>query len=31
MNVTEAINARHSIRAFLPKPVKREKLDAVPA
>jgi nitroreductase len=29
MNVTEAINWRHSIRAFLPKPVEREKLDAV--
>jgi nitroreductase len=29
MNVTEAINWRHSIRAFLPKPVEKEKLDAV--
>jgi nitroreductase len=29
MNVTEAINGRHSIRAFLPKPVEKEKLDAV--
>jgi nitroreductase len=29
MNVTEAINDRHSIRAFLPKPVEKEKLDAV--
>jgi nitroreductase len=29
MNVTEAITLRHSIRAFLPKPVEKEKLDAV--
>jgi nitroreductase len=29
MNVTEAINGRHSIRAFLSKPVEKEKLDAV--
>jgi nitroreductase len=29
MNVTEAINERHSIRAFLSKPVEREKLDAI--
>jgi nitroreductase len=29
MNVTEAINGRHSIRAFLSKPVEREKLDAI--
>jgi nitroreductase len=29
MNVIEAINERHSIRAFLPKPVEKEKLDAV--
>ncbi|MDR1580132.1 MAG: nitroreductase [Synergistaceae bacterium] len=29
MNVTEAITWRHSIRAFLTKPVEREKLDAV--
>jgi nitroreductase len=29
MNVTEAIKERHSIRAFLPKPVEKEKLDAV--
>jgi nitroreductase len=29
MNVTEAIIGRHSIRAFLSKPVEREKLDAV--
>jgi nitroreductase len=29
MNVTEAINWRHSIRAFLPKPVGKDKLDAV--
>ncbi|MDR1481967.1 MAG: nitroreductase [Synergistaceae bacterium] len=29
MNVTEAINGRHSIRAFLPKPVEKEKLDSV--
>jgi nitroreductase len=29
MNVTEAINGRHSIRAFLPKPVEKENLNAV--
>jgi nitroreductase len=29
MNVTEAINGRHSIRAFLSKPVEKEKLDAI--
>jgi nitroreductase len=29
MNVTEAIKERHSIRAFLPRPVEKEKLDAV--
>jgi nitroreductase len=29
MNVTEAITGRHSIRAFLPKPVEKEKLAAV--
>jgi nitroreductase len=29
VNVTEAINERHSRRAFLPKPVEKEKLDAV--
>jgi nitroreductase len=29
MNVTDAINWRHSIRAFLPKPVEKEKLDAI--
>jgi nitroreductase len=29
MNVTEAINGRHSIRAFLSKPVEKGKLDAV--
>jgi nitroreductase len=29
MNVTEAINWRHSIRAFLSKTVEKEKLDAV--
>jgi nitroreductase len=29
MNVTEAIKGRHSIRAFLPKPVEKEKLDAI--
>jgi nitroreductase len=29
MNVIEAINGRHSIRAFLSKPVEKEKLDAV--
>jgi nitroreductase len=29
VSVTEAINWRHSIRAFLPKPVEKEKLDAV--
>ncbi|MDR1649545.1 MAG: nitroreductase [Synergistaceae bacterium] len=29
MNVIEAINGRHSIRAFLPKPVEKEKLAAV--
>jgi nitroreductase len=29
MNVTEAIKARHSIWAFLPRPVEKEKLDAV--
>jgi nitroreductase len=28
MNVTEAINWRHSIRAFLPTPIEKEKLDA---
>ena len=28
MNVIEAINGRHSIRAFLSKPVEKEKLDA---
>jgi nitroreductase len=29
MNVTEAINGRHSIRAFLSKPVEKEKLNAI--
>jgi nitroreductase len=29
MNVIEAINERHSTRAFLSKPVEKEKLDAV--
>jgi nitroreductase len=29
MNVIDAINGRHSTRAFLPKPVEKEKLDAV--
>jgi nitroreductase len=29
MNVVEAINWRHSIRAFLSKPVEKDKLDAV--
>jgi nitroreductase len=29
MNVTEAINGRHSIRAFLSKPVEKDKLDAL--
>lgn len=29
MNVTEALNARHSTRAFLPKPVEKDKLNAV--
>ena len=29
MNVIEAINARRSNRAFLPKPVEKEKLTAV--
>jgi nitroreductase len=29
MNVTEAINECHSIRAFLPKPVEKDKPDAV--
>ena len=29
MNVTEAINGRHSTRAFLPKPVEKDKLDAI--
>lgn len=29
MNVTQALNARHSIRAFLPDPVEQEKLTAV--
>ncbi|MBE6904791.1 MAG: hypothetical protein E7476_00725 [Ruminococcaceae bacterium] len=29
MNVIEAMNARHSIRAFLSTPVEKEKLDAV--
>jgi nitroreductase len=29
MNVAEAISGRHSIRAFLSKPVEKEKLDAV--
>ena len=29
MNVIEAITSRHSTRAFLPKPVERDKLDAV--
>jgi len=29
MNVMEAIKTRRSIRAFLPKPVEREKLDAI--
>lgn len=29
MNVIDALYARHSIRAFLPKPVEREKLNAV--
>jgi nitroreductase len=29
MNVVEAINERHSIRAFLSKPVERNKLDAL--
>ena len=29
MNVTEAIISRRSIRAFLSKPVKKEKLEAI--
>jgi hypothetical protein len=29
MQVTEAINWRHSIRVFLPQPVEKEKLNAV--
>lgn len=29
MNVTEALNARHSIRAFLPNPVEKGKLTAI--
>jgi hypothetical protein len=29
MDMTEAINGRHSIQAFLSKPVEKEKLDAV--
>ena len=29
MTVTEALNARHSIRAYLPQPVEREKLNAI--
>ena len=29
MNVTEAIQNRRSIRAFLPKPIEKEKLDVV--
>jgi nitroreductase len=29
MNVIEAINGRHSIRAFLPKPVEKDKLNAI--
>ena len=29
MNVIEAITSRHSARAFLSKPVERDKLDAV--
>ena len=29
MTVTEALNARRSIRAYLPKPIEREKLNAI--
>ena len=29
MNVTEALNARHSVRAFLSTPVEREKLESI--
>ena len=29
MNVIEALNARHSTRAFMPAPVEKEKLTAV--
>jgi nitroreductase len=29
MNVVEALNARRSVRAFLPKPVEKEKLTAI--